>query len=227
MSPLYATLGVLCVLALFLDSAASANNFYAPYTHGYFGVSTNSISGLGSAGYTALSANPSSGIMTDAQSAIAYGVGTANYVTYTGLEGPSGALLSTKSLLIYYNWTVQWSAGIVTSACIYGSSAASFDIYFIANMWDLSTNTWVLSTWAQASVYSYSLGCGLSYSWGPTVQGAAIIFPAVLYGGVTYEFVSQMVVSTSVIGVGLAYSDSTVNVGSGGNYAQLLNVGTN
>lgn len=218
----------LAVVLVAIVPVASANNFFPPYTAAFYGTSVSSTSGVGSNSQSVTpTASATNGIMKVDQTSSATAAGAATQTTYEGLYGPSGALLTTKTLTVVYNFSITYNAGLTTSICNgFGVSAADLTISFVANMHDLSTNTWVLSTNAQTVVLTQSWGCGISYTWSGTSATYKITFPATLFAGVTYEFWSEMVVTTDASAAGIASASSFVNVGSGGDYSVLTNCGT-
>ncbi|MCI4324239.1 MAG: hypothetical protein L3K03_09590 [Thermoplasmata archaeon] len=199
---------------------ASAGSFGPPYWSAFTGTTTNSATGVGVNSYITPYADNANGAMDIDIGTTAAGFGSASYSAYVGMEGPGGALQTTKAVTVYYNWTVNWAADIVTTTA--AVSSASGSLLLEANLEDTSTSTWVLGSNAVYTVWSESGSAGWTMTGSGNNAPYQITFPATLYSGNTYMFWSEIVVSTSVFDVALAYSTSTINMQT----AYLVTVGT-
>ena len=139
-----------------------------------------------------------------------------------GFWGPQGAFRSSYEVHVIYQWKASWSAEADAGKCLYGIATSQVSIGLYANMKEVGSG-WVLGNDASCTVTNLQSNCARI----PIIQSAAgatytISFPGCFYAGQVCEFYSYMTTYTTATGSLADWGGATVNIGSGGNQAQLV-----
>jgi len=216
-----AILAVTIVLLL----APYSRAFTPPWSGSFASITNKSTT---AAGYYSVVVSPSANnnngyVYTDtaAGSTIA---GAATITTEEGFWGPSGAFNNPHNYNVYYNWSITWIGSASTSICFLGASYADLEIDFYANVYDVSSGTWVLPNDASTNVVSLALACGLTWGGYGTNAQYQVSFAASFLAHVTYQYYTFMEVTVTAGAAGLAGASADANVGNTGYYAVLNSV---
>lgn len=129
---------------------------------------------------------------------------------------------------VWFTWYLWWNAGLDTSLDLAypGSTSASGSIELVANMWDVTTGQWVLSTPYTLDVWSGTSASAIGDgAWSASDQNQNLVWNSDLTAGNSYQFESYLYIATTAGCLDIfGNAWSNVNVGTGGDNAQLYSI---